>query len=158
MPAYRRPRPAVARNSSPVVRLAAQDAVGPVDLFEQDDARQAVGQGDAAEGEDPLGARPHRRREPVGPADGEAERDTAAVLLVRPDHLARDLVAAELLAALVEGDEARAGGERREERGVVAHLAQLDLRMVTHAREVVSLGLEPVLLLQPADREDRDLQ
>ena len=82
-----------------VIRLAAKDRVRPVDLLEEDDAREPVRQRDPAEGELPVGARFDLRRQPVGAADGEDQRRAAAVLLGGPDDLRRDLLAGEELAA-----------------------------------------------------------
>jgi len=90
-----------------VVRLAAKDRVRPVELLEEDDARQPVWQGDPSEGELAISARLDLRGEPLGAADGEDERRAAAVLLGRPDDLRGDLLAGQQIAAGVEGDEAR---------------------------------------------------
>lgn len=141
-----------------VIRLAAKDRVRPVDLLEENDAREPVGQGDAAEGELAIGARLDLGGEPLGAADGEDQRRAAAVLLGGPDDLGRDLLAGEELAAGVEGDEARPRRQGGDERGVARELADRHLRVVLEPAEILGLGRDEVRLLQAPDGEDDDLQ
>jgi cysteine-rich repeat protein len=141
-----------------VIRLAAQNRVRPVELLEEDDAREPVGQGDAPKGEPPVGACLDRGGEPLGAADGEGEGRAAAVLLGGPDDLRRDLLAGEELAGGIEGDEASAVGQGGEEGGVVAHLLHRERGVVLEAAEILGFGRLEVRLLQATDGEDDDLQ
>lgn len=82
--------------------MAGEDSEGAVDLLSQDDARELVGEGDAAEGEQELGTPACHIGPSVGGADGEDEplRPRVAKLA---DGLC-DLFGGELTAAAVEQD------------------------------------------------------
>src|SRR5512147_1512827 len=65
-----------------VVRVALEDCKSPVELLEQDDAGEFVGQGHLAEGEHQVSGVTRFIAEPVGRADGKDQGLGAAVLLV----------------------------------------------------------------------------
>src|SRR5207245_2558489 len=86
--------------SGAVVGLAANDAVGAVELFEDNKTSEAVRQRQATERPDEVGATDELARQTVGAADRESDPVLATVHGAR--QLLRQLVGAELLAALVE--------------------------------------------------------
>jgi hypothetical protein len=65
-----------------VIQLAAEDLEAAVELLEDEDADEAVGDGEAAEGDEGAGAVAEGVAVAVGAADGEDDRGAAAVLLL----------------------------------------------------------------------------
>jgi len=83
--------------------VAGEDGEGAVDLFGEDDLRELMRQGDAAEGEEEVGAGAGGVGPTVGRADGEDEALGSGVA-VPPDG-SGELFRGELLASAVEQDE-----------------------------------------------------
>lgn len=137
--------------------MAAQDREAAVDLLEQDHPGQPVRQGDPAERDEPPGPPAQHVGVAVGPADRERDRSAAAVLLLAAEERGQ-LLAGELVAALVEREQERALGQRAQERALV--LALLDREAAVRAQPpgVLRLGGAQGVVLQAADRQDRDLQ
>lgn len=83
--------------------MAGEDGEGAVDLLGQDDACQLVGEGDAAEGEQKVGASASHVGPSVGGADGEDEMLRPGVAKMA-DGLG-ELFGGELLTSAIEKDE-----------------------------------------------------
>jgi len=141
-----------------VVGVAAQDGEGAVELLGEEDADQAVGDGDLAEGDEAPRPRAQRRRVAIGAADREYHRSPAAALLLDSQQAARQLLAADQLTALVERDDGGVGRHLAQERRLVGHLVHRDLAVGAQPLEVLRLGRLEVLLLEATDRQDADLQ
>jgi hypothetical protein len=122
-----------------MVGVAAQDREGAVELLEQHHADQAVGQGDAPEPDRAAGAPAQIVRVAVGPADGEGDRPAAAVLLLTAEQ-AGQLLAADLLAALIERDEQRILRQGAEDPRLVFDLLDRQAAIRPQPPRVLRLG------------------
>ncbi len=120
-----------------------------VDLLEQHDARELVGQRQAPEREPVIDG---VEREPVGPANDEADVAPALAALLE-EAAERERVV--LLAGRVEQRDERTLGDAARHLLVLAHLDQLDARM---AREQLLVVLDVVRegWAQTAHGEDDD--
>src|SRR5262245_55426549 len=81
-----------------VVRLAAGDLEAAVDLLEDQDPDQPVGDGEAAEGEQPPGPAAEVVAEAVGAADQEPDRGAAAAQLLGGEQVSGEVGARHQLA------------------------------------------------------------
>ena len=118
---------------------------------------EAVGEGDAAEGQDEGGPGADRVGEPLGAAEGEDHGAAAAVLGFLAEA-ARQLFRGAVLPALVEQDQLVLLGQGLEQGGLVLDLAQGDDGVALEAFQVLRLGRLEVGFLQAADGEDEDFQ
>lgn len=125
---------------SGVVGVRFQNGEGAVDLFEQDDAREFVGDGHFAERQDGGSSFAGIVGEAVGRADGEDERLGIAVLVVLQEL--GEFFGGELPASGVEQDEG-VGGARTglfaefEESGLVGDGEAFDFGVARDALEVL---------------------
>lgn len=141
-----------------MIRLIPEDAESPIDLLEHEQADEAVRDRQPAERDQLLRARAQRVAVAIGAADREHDGRAAAAQLLGAEELVGELEARDRRAALVERVEVRAGGERREEAGLVLDLADVERAVRAEALPVLVLGGDEVGLLQPPDGEQGDLQ
>jgi hypothetical protein len=141
-----------------VIRLAAQDAEAAIDLLEHEQADEAVRDRELAERDEAARAGAEGVGVAVGPADREGDGRAAAVLGLGAEDVAREREARDRVAALVEGVEVGAVGERGEQGGLVLGLEDLERAVRAQALLVLVLGGCEVRLLEPADRRDDDFQ
>ena len=90
-----------------VIGMAFQDGEAAIELFQQDDARQFVGQGDLAERENRLCLGSDGIAPAIGRADGKQQLLRAVRLVILEE--VGDLFRGELLAARVQQYQTRAG-------------------------------------------------
>lgn len=140
-----------------MIRLAAQDREAAVELFEEEEADEAVGDGDAAERDEAAGPGAEGGRVAVGAADGEHDGGAGAVELFGAEQ-GGEVVGGHQVAALVEDVEVGVRGHRGGQGGVVLVLGDRGGAVAPEALEVVRLGLGEVGLLEAADDGDGELQ
>jgi hypothetical protein len=140
-----------------MVRVAAQDREAAVDLLEQDHPGQPVRQRDPTERDQLPGPPAQHVGVAVGPADRKGDRAAPAVLLLPPEERGH-LLARDEISPLVERDQERAVGQRAQERGLVLALVDGEPAVRAQPPGVLRLGGAQGVVLQAADRQDRDLQ
>jgi hypothetical protein len=140
-----------------MVRRAADDFEGAVDLLEDDDPREPVGQRQLGEAPSEAGARPERRVQAFVAADAERERARAQ----RRDSL-RELLGRKLRAALIQSPELALQGLPGERRGFARRVRslQFDHFDFGEARDAARVlpGEGKGLALVLADGEQPDFQ